>query len=406
MIGSEGILGLITSAEVRLRRVPPVAWTAMASFARIEEAAAAVSSIIAARIDAAALELLDHRGVEIIDAWSPSGYPTDSDALLFAELVGEPEEIEAGASRLLAVLRAADPEVRIARTPDERARLWAGRLGFVVATTAGGKRNFVNDVTVPRQRIPEMVTEVRNIAARHGLDVPIVAHAGDGNVHPVILYEEHERQTAFTAASEMTDVALELGGTITGEHGVGSDKITHMAKRFTPAEIASFHAIKLAFDPELRLNPGVLLPEPISDQPVDRLIEAFVTAALSHALPHAGRSELGSDTGIELDEENLSVGVGASASCEDVRTILGQRRLRCEALEGAGVAGDVMQDPTRRAAVRSSLLAITSEMPHGRVRFGSSAIKDVAGLDAKRLMASASDSLGTLLRADFRVRPA
>ena len=318
---------------------------------------------------------------------------------------GDAEDVDAEATRLLAVLRRADPGVRVARTPEERAALWAGRLGFAIATTAGGKRNFVNDITVPRQRIPEMMSRVREIAARHRLDVPIVAHAGDGNVHPVILYEEHERDAVFTAASEMTDAALDLGGTITGEHGVGSDKLPHMVRRFTPAEIGSFRAIKRAFDPQGCLNPGVLLPAPSPGEPVDPEIEGLVTAALSGSPSHPAPSRSGPESGVAIDEENLTVETGAAARCEDVRDVLGARGLRNEAFEGTGTVGDAVHGPGTLHSVRPSLLAIEAELEHGRVRFGSAAIKDVAGLDAKRLLTGPSGGVGVLQRAIFRVTP-
>ena len=405
VIGSEGTLALVTGAVLHLRRIPSAAWTGLVSFARIEEATATVSSIIAERIGPCALELLDRRGVALIDRWHPSGYPTEPEALLFAEVDGEPDEVEAEAVRLLAVLRRADPGVRVARTPEERAELWAGRLGFAIAMTANGKRNFVNDVTVPRQRIPEIVDRVRQIAAHHDLDVPIVAHAGDGNVHPVIIYDDQERDAVFAGAFEMTDAALDLGGTITGEHGVGSDKLPHMARRFTAAEIASFRSIKRAFDPQGLLNPGVLLPPPTQDEPKDAVLEKLVAAALSNSAPVPDPARVGVDATIEIDEENLTVQSGAAALREDVRRMLKGRGLRCAAFEGSGTVGEAVQGPKQRRSVRSSLLAIEVEMDHGPVRFGSAAVKDVAGLDAKRLLAGSGGAPGTVLRAIFRVTP-
>jgi len=406
VIGSEGTLGLVTRAELRLRRLASTAWMAMASFPRIEEAAAAVSSIIAERIGASALELLDRRGVEIIDAWRPSGYPREPGALLFAEVDGEPEEVAAEAARLLAVLKRADPGVHVARTAAERAALWAGRLEFGQAMTAGGKRYFVNDVTVPRQRIPEIVARVGEIVARLRLDVPIVAHAGDGNVHPVIIYDDHEHDAVVAAASEITDAALDLGGTITGEHGVGSDKLPHMARRFSAAELGSFRGIKRAFDPQGRLNPGVLLPPPSPGERVDAALRELVAAALSGATLRPAPFRVGAEADVEIDEENLTVTAAAAARCEDVRMLLADRRLRCPALAGIGTVGEAVQAPAARGSVRPSLLAVEAEMAHGRVRFGSAAIKDVAGLDAKRLVTGSGGGLGVVLRATFRVDPA
>ena len=405
LIGSEGTLGLVTRAELRLRSLPRAAWTALASFVHVREAAEAVSSIIAARINASALELIDRRGVAVIDAWRPSGYPPGAEALLFAEVDGDPEHVDAEAAHLLSVLRRYDPDLLIARTMEERAALWAGRLGFGIAMRAGGKRNFVNDVTVPRQRIPEIVARVGEIASRHHLDVPIVAHAGDGNVHPVIIYDDRERDAVFAAAFEMTNAALDLGGTITGEHGVGSDKLPHMARRFTPAEIATFRAIKRAFDPQGALNPGVLLPSCAPDEPLDATTTDLVAACLDRSPLISAAPRAGDDTSIAIDEENLTVEAGAAATCEEVRKALARKRLRCAAMESAGTIGECVQSSRTRNSVRSSLLAVEAHMAHGRVRFGSAAIKDVAGLDAKRLLAGAGGALGTLLRATLRVIP-
>jgi glycolate oxidase len=405
MIGSEGTLGVVTRATVRLRSVPHATWTALVSFARVQEATETVSRIIAERIAASSLELLDRRGVAMIDAWRPSGYPSRAEALLFAEVEGDPEHVEAAAARLLTVLRGADPYVRVASSPEERAALWAGRLGFGIAMVAGGKRNFVNDVTVPRQHIPAMWARVNEIAARHHLDVPIVAHAGDGNVHPVILYDEAEREVVATGASEMTDAALELGGTITGEHGVGVDKIPHMTRRFGPAEIAAFRAIKRAFDPNGVMNPRVMLPTVSPAEPDAARLEAMVAAALGGSPSIGIPCRIGIDAGVAIDEENLTVEVGAAARCEDVRSALAQRALKCKAFDEPGSVGEAVQTPQDRAGVRQMLLAVDAEMEHGRVRFGSAAIKDVAGLDAKRLLTGTGGAFAKLERATFRVTP-
>ncbi|MEA2646827.1 MAG: glycolate oxidase, partial [Chloroflexota bacterium] len=187
VIGSEGILGLVTEATVRLQPVPPVTWTALAAFATVEAAAEAASAVIAAGLLPAKLEFCDRRQVELCEAHTPSGYPLAAAAILFVELEGEAAEVAGDVPRLEAVLRRFDPDLRVAATDADRARLWAGRLAAGHSYRATGKLFYICDVTVPRQLLPEMIARAREVAAAAGLDIATVAHAGDGNVHPVLL---------------------------------------------------------------------------------------------------------------------------------------------------------------------------------------------------------------------------
>jgi glycolate oxidase len=408
IIGSEGILGVVTQATLKLRPLPAATWTALVSFDRLEDAVAAVSEVIAAGLSPAALELCDRRQVNLCEDWLPSGYPRTADAILFAELDGETDEVAAAAPVLEPLLRRWDPNLRLATDAVQRERLWAGRLAAAHAFKATGKAFYVCDVTVPRQRIPEMVIEARRIAAELDLDVATVAHAGDGNVHPVILYTAQERRRMRRGADAIAAAALALGGTLTGEHGIGTEKVQHMRRRFGPAEIAAFRAVKTVFDPAGILNPGVLLPPPSVDKPGLPMFTAAVGSALAgQALGRQQTLTPAGSGGIQVDAANLVVSAGGAEACAAVVKALRSRGLSSAALQHQGSVADLVQTAGRTGAARADLLAVEAELPDGpRVTFGSAAVKDVAGLDLKRLVAGSDGALGQVRRALFRVRPA
>ncbi len=405
-IGSEGVLGVVTRAVLRLRPIPPAAWTALCAYERVEQAAETVSAIIAARIQPSALELCDDRMIEVIEAWQPSGYPLDAGAILFAELDGSPEEVAVAAGMLKPLLRQHDPDVRIAGTPDERRAMWAGRLGAGLATIATGRSQYVCDVTVPRQRIPEMTLRAREVAARHSVNLVVAAHAGDGNLHPVILYEPAQADAMAKTADEIAQAALDLGGTLTGEHGIGTEKVRHMRRRFGAPEIAAFRAIKRAFDPRGVMNPGVLLPPPATDEPDLPAFARGLSAALAGRKLGTGEAH-GDARDILVDEENLTVETGAGERCDEVVARLGRLALRCPALEdSAETVGEHLASAGHRQPARGALLCVEATLADGpAVRFGSAAVKDVAGLDAKRLIAGTQGAFGRIERAIFRVTP-
>jgi glycolate oxidase len=412
VIGSEGTLGIVTRAVVRLRPLPGARWTALAAFGRVEEAAETVSAIIAAGLLPAALEFCDARQVELCEAWTPSGYPLDAGAILFAELDGSAAEVAEAAPLLEAVLRRFDPSVRVAAGPEERARLWAGRLGAMLAYQASGKQFYICDVSVPRHRLPEMIGRARAIAARLGLDVATVGHAGDGNLHPVILYTVGEEVAMTEGAAAIAAAALELGGTLTGEHGIGTRKLDQMRARFSAAEVAAFRAIKRAFDPNEVLNPGVMLPPEATDEPLLPRFSAAVSAAVAAAGagPAAAEGEPGhaarDDDQIRVDVENLTLEAGSGAGVRDVRAALDAVGLHSPVFEAEGTVGDLVDVAGNRGSARAALLAIEGTLHDGpRVRFGSAAVKDVAGLDAKRLLAGGRGGYGRVERATFRVVP-
>ena len=210
----------------------------------------------------AALEYADAAAIAMFDHYAPSGYPTDAGALLLIDLDGTADQVAAELPVVEAVLRQAAREVRRADDAATRAELWRGRLHAAHAIVATGQQSVTCDTTVPPSRIPALQQAITTIAARHHLTIPTLGHAGDGNLHPVILFDGDDPAQRVAAAQvheELTAAALDLGGTITGEHGVGSEKRHSMAQRFRPAEIAAMRAVKTAFDPAGLLNPGILV---------------------------------------------------------------------------------------------------------------------------------------------------
>jgi glycolate oxidase len=407
MIGSEGILGAVTRATVRLRPLPEATWTALAAFDRLDDAALLVSEVIAAGVLPAALEMCDQRQVNLCEDWLPSGYPRSAAAILFAELDGDRDEVAAQAAILEPLLRRRDGALRVATESSDRARLWAGRMAAAHAFKATGKDFYVCDVTVPRQRIPEMVLWARAIASRLDLDVSTVAHLGDGNIHPVILYHPEEADRMRDGADAICAAALDLGGTLTGEHGIGTEKVAHMRRRFGAAEIAAFRAVKAAFDPSWILNPGVLLPAIAADEPALPGFSAATRAALAGEEPDvAAAGFMFADATIAVDSENLNVRVGAGASCSEAGEVLTRAGFAAPALDFAGTVAQLVEEGGNRGLARSTLLAVEAELADGpTVTFGSTAVKDVAGLDLKRLVAGGGGRFGRVRSAIFKVSP-
>jgi glycolate dehydrogenase FAD-linked subunit len=406
-IGSEGILGVVTRAVLNLMPIPAARW-ALASFDCVEDAALTVSEIIAAGILPAALEICDKRLVEVMEAHLPSGYPTDKAAILIVELDGERDDVAQHRPALEKILRRWDHALRTAADEQERAALWAGRLAGAFAIRATGRAFYVCDATVPRQRVPEMMARSRQIAASHGLDMLTAGHAGDGNLHPTVLYEPDQLATVDAFAEEIADAALELGGTLAGEHGIGTAKRAQMRRVFGPVELAAFRAIKRGFDPDGLLNPDVMLPPPAGEEPDLTDFGEAVRMALAggpRVLPPSA-ADTPRDTTVDVDAENMSLTAGGAALCRDVAAAAQAAGLSCPAMESDGVVADAIESAGHRQPARRALLGVEATLPGGyRAKFGSAAMKDVAGLDAKRLIAGGRGAFGRVERATLRAVP-
>jgi len=417
LIGSEGTLAVVTEARLALRPLPPVIRTLLAVFDRAEDAAEAVSAIIAAGVAPAALEFFDRAAVALFESHQPTGYPMDAEALILVDVDGTADQVTHELPLVEAELRRHAREVRRADTPEARAALWRGRLHAGQAKADSAYDYFIGDTTVPRHQIPAMLCAIQAVADHWNLPILTLGHAGDGNLHPTIAYDRaNPAQVAAMqgAARDLVSAALGLGGALTGEHGVGSEKRDMMRQRFTPAEIAAMRAVKAAFDPHALLNPGILLPDPQPDEPALPRLDAALQSTMDGSgdvtsLPPMDLTAPPSEGRIDLDTANLSVTVDAAVTPQDVRHALQGANLHCPALDDLAPNSPItaaISLGANRLALRNTLLGVEAVLPDGQtVRFGSSAIKDVAGYDLKRLYLGGEGAFGPLQQATLRLWP-
>ena len=264
-IGSEGCFGVALDVTVKLTRNPQAIRTLLADFASVDAAARAVSAVIASGIVPAALEMMDNATVRAVEASIyAAGYPVDAAAVLLVELDGPAAGIDAEAETVAQLCRAAGARgVESASDDAHRARLWQGRKKAFGAMGRISPQLVVQDAVVPRTRLPEILARIDEIGARYRVRVCNVFHAGDGNLHPNIGYDAgnpDEAERVHEAMSEIMQACIDVGGTITGEHGVGLDKLAYMDRLFSEASLSAMCRVRDVFDPERRANPGKVIP--------------------------------------------------------------------------------------------------------------------------------------------------
>lgn len=264
MVGSEGTLGIVTEITVRLSRKPEAVKTILAIYDRIADATRTVAAITARGITPAALEMMDGFTLRAVEAATHAGYPMDCAAVLLIEVEGLTEAVEEHADDIEAVCRENQArEVRRARSNEERDLLWKGRKTAFGALGRISPNYYVQDGVIPRTRLPEMLEFIGNIEKKYDLHIGNIFHAGDGNLHPLIMYDSRDRaQTArvLKAAKEIIVKCVEMGGSITGEHGVGLEKSDLMPLIFSEVDLEMMRRIKSIFNPQGRFNPGKVLP--------------------------------------------------------------------------------------------------------------------------------------------------
>jgi glycolate oxidase len=264
MIGSEGMLAVATEITVKLLPKPQAARVVLASFDDVEKAGNAVADIIAAGIIPAGLEMMDRPAVRAVEEFVHAGYDLDAAALLLCECDGEPEEVEEQiASVSEGLSRSGATRVRVSNSEAERQKFWAGRKAAFPAVGRISPDYYCMDGTIPRRKLGEILKFIAEMEKKYDLRCPNVFHAGDGNLHPLILFDANDADQLHRTeefAGEVLEKCVEVGGTITGEHGVGIEKINQMCVQFRPQEISAFQGVKRAFDPAGLLNPGKNIP--------------------------------------------------------------------------------------------------------------------------------------------------
>jgi glycolate oxidase len=263
-VGSEGMLFVVTEVTLKLLPRPQCARVIMASFDDVEKAGDAVAGIIAAGIVPAGLEMMDQPATRAVEQFVAAGYDLEAAAILLCESDGTPEEVEHEIAHMKAVLeRAGATRMTVSRDEAERLRFWSGRKAAFPAVGRISPDYYCMDGTIPRKRLGEVLTFIASLEKKYGLRCPNVFHAGDGNLHPLILFDANsadELHRTELFAAEVLEKCVEVGGTITGEHGVGVEKINQMCVQFGAAELELFHGVKRAFDPKSLLNPGKAVP--------------------------------------------------------------------------------------------------------------------------------------------------
>lgn len=282
--GSEGLLAVTLEVTVKLLAKPEIAQVVMASFPDVESAGEAVARVIGAGIVPAGLEMMDRLATSAVEGFVHAGYDLDAGAILLAESDGTREEVAHEIGQMIEVMRASGAtDIRCSSSDAERLRFWSGRKAAFPAVGRISPDYYCIDGSIPRGALAAVLRRTEELSAKYGLRCANVFHAGDGNLHPLILYDANvpgELHRTEQFAADILEMCIEVGGTITGEHGVGIEKINQMCSQFAPAELVQFHAVKAAFDPPGLLNPGKAVPT------LHRCAEYGAMRVKGGAMPH------------------------------------------------------------------------------------------------------------------------
>jgi len=266
LVGSEGLLGIVTEVVVRILRTPEATRTVFATFPSTDEAGAAVAAIVGAGIVPAAIEMCDQLAIQAIVKATAVDWPLDVGAVLLVDVDGVAAEVEQTADAAIAAIRASGAlEIRAPRDDAERALMWKGRKSAFAAVGRISPNYYVQDGVIPRKDIAPVLREIARLGHEAGLRIANVFHAGDGNLHPLVLYDGHvagEAEKAERVGGEILRVCLRYGGSVTGEHGVGRDKACYLGEQFSADDLATMQLVRTTFDPDGVLNPDKVFPTP------------------------------------------------------------------------------------------------------------------------------------------------
>ncbi|MBV9711603.1 MAG: FAD-binding protein [Ktedonobacteraceae bacterium] len=456
--GSEGMLGLITSITVRLLRMPPGVKTLLAIFDSVEQAGNAVSAVIATGFVPATMEMMDQQIIRMVEPFAHAGLPLDAGAILIIDIDGYPASIDEQMNEIADILQGQHGYgLHIANNEEERARIWLARKSAGGAIARLVPSYYSIDITVPRSRLAEILTEVNKICESYNLRTGHVLHAGDGNLHPMLLIPEPENQELMqrihAAAGEIIQCSVEMGGSLTGEHGVGIEKREHMSLMHKPIELMAMWDVKQAFDPNNILNPGKLFPPskrddtgpfagyimdyPLNNQPRESSIQPGETFAPTTAeeaaqellaFTKAGQSVYinGSEprkrdgtkaTSISLSTralrgvkmyapDDLYITVGAGTPLTEIQEFLARDRRQIalaspwpEATLGGLVASNTNAPLRMRyGSIRDLVLSTTIALANGNViRTGRPIVKNVAGYDLTKVFVGSHGTPGLIV---------
>ena len=451
IVGSEGTFGLVTEIVCRIMPLPESVVTMLAVFDTLDGASRSVSGIIAEGIIPATLEMMDNQTIRAVERHLSAGYPLDAEAVLLIELDGPKGTLADQVARVEEVCRRNGVR-SLDKAEDEaqRALLWKGRKGAFGAVVNIAPSKICTDISVPRTELPATLAAVMEIGRRHDIAIANVFHAGDGNLHPLILFDprdDGQLRRARQADQEITQLALEYGGVLTGEHGIGCGKRQYMTQMFGPSELRLMHRIKDAFDPEHRCNPGKVLPDlsEIADpdlpnlagraldlQPLDqeavRATLAIANRDGAKLLVRGGGTKSPRSTGgrsvlklgwlnriISHDYENLTVtaecgvtlGALEQALAEHGQMLPFRRRFDDSETLGGIIAAD--QSGSGRLVYgtpRDFVTGIKAALPNGEVvSFGGSCVKNVAGYAVEKLLIGSRGTLAAILEVTLRTVP-
>ncbi|MCP4756418.1 MAG: FAD-binding protein [Proteobacteria bacterium] len=458
VVGSEGTFGIATEVTVRILRKAEGVITMLAVYNDVSDAARSVSAVISAGLVPATLEMMDSAVIKAVEDSYACGYPRDAAAVLIIEVEGPAEGLrdQAETVRKTCVDHGCR-HIHEAKNEEEANRLWEGRRGAFGAVARLAPSFLVNDCTVPRTRLPEALAGVAEIADKHGFSHGNVFHAGDGNLHPLMFFDSRDPdqlQRVKKAGWEIMEACVKLGGTISGEHGIGTEKMKAMRLIQTEDEFEVQRALKRAFDPRNLLNPGKIIPAPMDpnrtresfDQPFESGVSEHRTSTLREkeivdgirsavaggkaVLPMGGGdhsdfgnacnrpvtnlSSAGLDTIAEFDPQNQVVTAGAGVSLENLQQELATRNQwlpirppfshRGSSVGGLVALGSCGPERIAYGAPRDRLLGLRYIDPGGRsISAGGRVVKNVAGYDLTRLLAGSAGTLGFITEATFRI---